>query len=227
MTSDPHHPGAERLRKSALYWGWDLTFLPCETWDPLFRCQQISQLEFLRREKPEFFLYLDAWDTIFCGPPQEMIFEKGVLTFCGDPLLGDWQNKALVARFTPDAFPPAKMDEFRFVNDGVIWGDPEILLDLGDDYLKNYPASLNQDYFNLRYAFETSLRRNRLRVDSGVKTVINVMGMLAKAVDRNYNGRLTYKPLKTTPVIMHSPGTRPRDPIAPIPQWMEEEYASG
>ncbi len=226
FTDKPEHPGAERLRRSAKYWGWDLKWVKMPSFDPLFRFQQLAQLDALRQYEPDFFLYLDAWDTIFCGPKQELRFEKGVVCFCGDTILGEWQDKRFAVKMMKELYPPCKFDGFPYVNDGVIWGDTKVYMELAADYLQNYEGILNQDYFNQRYAYENSLRRSRLRVDQEASQVINVMGLLARTVDRGPNGRLIYKPFNTRPVILHSPGTRLGQPLAPMPKWMEEEYAS-
>ena len=224
ITDQPDHPGAERLRRSARYWGWDLKWFTPGEIDQFFKWQSRAQVEILAGEKPDSFIYVDAWDTIFCGPPQELKLRDKELCFCGDTLLAEWQNKSMVIKMSPDVFPTIGIDEFRYVNDGVMWGDPKILLELWDDYLANYPWVLNQDYMNQRYAFETSMKRYRLRVDGKAQVALNLMGMLMRQVDKTPSDRLIYRPFRSTPLVVHSPGTRTMEAIAPIPRWMEEAF---
>ncbi len=228
VTSDPKHAGAQRLQRSANYWGWDLkTLVHLEGWDRrTYRAQQIAQLRALQEYDPDFFLYLDAWDTIFTGPPQELQVNRGELVFCGDTLLGEWQDKKLGARMVQHAYPQVELNSFRFVNDGVFWGDSAVFRELAGDYLQNYPECINQDYFNQRYAMENSLKRTRLKVDTRATTCINIMGLLAKNVERRPNNRMVYKPFETSPIVLHSPGTGLTEPIAPMPKWMEELYCA-
>lgn len=227
MTDKPDHPGAERLRRSAKYWGWDLKWLPAVSPErQLFRFQQLAQLEAIRKFEPDFLLYLDAWDTMFIGPPQELQLEKGVLSFCGDTILLSevFAGAKNAAHLLPDSFPPVPSGGFRYVNDGVIWGDSLILQELAGEYLQHYDGIMNQDYFNSRLVFEHGMRRQRLQVDFEARTCINIMDIPARSVERQPNNRLLYKPFHTNPLIIHSPGSAPREPVAPMPKWMEEIY---
>jgi hypothetical protein len=167
VVSDVSHPGAERLKRSAAFWGWDHTFIKQETdWRPTYRAQQIGQLEGLRRfADADFFLYTDGWDTVFTGPPQELRLEKGKLFFCGDSVLypGDGLPE--------DSFPPVGLEEFRYVNDGVIWGDPAILKELAAEYLTHCPKEI---------VWSSTLRRSRLSTScwyrSGTLSLIPTAG---------------------------------------------------
>lgn len=227
VTNNPEHPGAERLRRSAKYWGWDLKWIPQnEGWErKTFKAQQLGQLRAFQEYEPDFFLYTDAWDTIFCGPPQELQLKRGELNFCGDTILGEWQDKSWSARFVPEAFPPAEFDAFRYVNDGVIWGDTAIFRELAGDYLQNYGEMINQDYFNLRYAFETGMRRYRLKVDQRATVALNIMGLLLRTFVRRPNNRPEYLPFHSHPLIIHSPGTGLSEPLAPMPKWLTEAFS--
>jgi len=219
LTDQPDHPGCVRLKASADYWGWNLDIRKQGSWDKTtFRAEQLGQLEALRHSDSRYFLYLDAWDTMFAGPPGELQLEKGKLSFCGDPLLGEWQRGT--TRFAPEAYPPVGLDQFRYVNAGVIWGDSLVLQELAGDYLANYGERVNQDYFNQRYAFEQSLGRERLQVDAKAEVALNIIGVLMRQVERVGN-RLRYKPTGAQPLVVHSPGTSLTDPLAPMPKWLE------
>lgn len=224
VTDQPDHPGCVRLKKSAAYWGWDLKVQLQQGWERFtYRAEQLGQLEALRNSEADTFLYLDAWDTMFAGPPGELL-GMGGLTFCGDPLLGEWQRGRATddsTRFAPEAFPACGWGEFRYLNAGVIWGSALVLKELAGDYLQNYPERVNQDYLNQRYVFENSLKRRRLGVDAKAVVALNLLNVLMKDVKREGN-RLVYLPTGSRPLVVHSPGTGITDPLAPMPQWMEE-----
>ena len=227
VTNNPDHPGAERLARSAKYWGWDLKWIQQDIDRVTFGGQQLGQLEALRKFEPEYFLYLDAWDTIFTGPPQELQFIPGVLTFGGDTVLTEgWAELGQCAKISSDDFPPVPVGGFRYVNDGTLWGDSLILQELAGDYLQNYSQCINQDYFNKRLAFEHGLFRKRLQVDYKAQVSLNIMGTYRREVDCLPNHRLLYLPFKTTPLVLHSPGTAGKEPVAPIPKWMVDEYCA-
>lgn len=226
VTDQPDHPGCVRLKKSAAYWGWDLKVQHQIGWErSTYKAEQLGQLEALRDSECSHFLYLDAWDTMFAGPPGELELREG-LSFCGDPLLGEWQHGRAytnATHFTPAAFPSVGWGEFRYVNAGVIWGRPLVLRELAGDYLQNYSDSINQDYFNQRLVFERSLHRPRLRVDAKAEVALNLINIFQKDVERK-NNRLVYLPTGSRPLVVHSPGTGITDPVAPMPQWMEALY---
>lgn len=229
VTSDPSHAGAERLRRSASYWGWDLKWIiQADGWErKSYRAEQLGQLRAFLDHDVEFALYLDAWDTLFMGPPQELQFKRGQFNFCGDTTMDSWKDKDWAAKIIEAEFPPAKLGEFPYVNAGVKWGDVTIWKELIGDYLSNYREDLpNQDYFNKRYAMEQAMGRTRLKVDSRAEVALNIMDVQARFVERMYNNRLRYKPFNTFPLVMHSPGTGLTDPVAPMPNWMTEIYCA-
>jgi hypothetical protein len=224
VTDKPDHPGCVRLKKSADYWGWRLEVQAQGGWDRSnFAAEQRGQLEALRWAEEDYFLYLDAWDTMFAGPRGELTLTPGVVTFCGDPLLGEWQRGT--TRFESEAFPEVGLDQFKYVNAGVVWGARNTMVELCYSYLDVYSSRVNQDYFNQLYAFEQSLGRNRLRVDHKAEVALNIIGVLMRQVRKNPNNRLEYLPTGATPLVVHSPGTALTDPVAPMPKWLEELVA--
>jgi hypothetical protein len=225
VTDQPEHPGLQRLQRSARFWGWDLKVVLQDGWERSnFRAEQLGQLEAFRKWEPRTFLYLDAFDTCFAGPPAELNADTGALYFCGDPLLGEWQQNPEPTRFNDEAFPPVGSGEFRFLNAGVIWGSALVLQELAGDYLQNYGWRVNQDYFNQRYAFETSLGRHRLKVDTKARVALNLLDVRRRQVDRKYNNRFHYLPTDSYPLVLHSPGTGLSEPVAPMPNWIEDLY---
>jgi len=229
VTSDPEHPGAKRLRESALYWGWDLrVHVLKEGWDrTTYRAEQLGQLDFFRQQEPDYALYLDAWDTMFSGPPQELMprLRGGQLWFCGDTVLTGWKDKPWGAHLVEEAFPTCPTWGHPFVNAGVIWGDTRVWRELAADYLQNYRATLiNQDYFNMRYLMEKSLGRERLLVDYTSQVAFNIMNVEARHTGRMPSNRITYTPFRATPLVVHSPGQGQAQPMALMPHWMEETF---
>ena len=232
VTSDPDHLGAKRLAASAKYWGWDLEWQIQGGWDrKSYRAEQLGQLEFFRKVDPDFALYLDAWDTIFAGPPQELQARlvEGKLSFCGDTVLCGWSTRPWAARLSEETFPPRPTWGFPFVNCGVMWGDTKVWKELAEDYLGHYRGDLaNQDYFNARYAFETGMGRNRLEIDTTGQVALNIMNVEGRHVARNKSNRIGYLPFKALPLVIHSPG-HGQNPLelAPMPHWMTNLYEGG
>lgn len=222
VTDNPEHPGFKRLQKSADFWGWDLKVVNQGSWSrENYRAEQLGQLEALRKWDPEYVMYVDAWDTVFTGPPQEVPLHRGVLTFSGDtvgfapeadPRLGSW-------------YPEVGENQFRFVNAGTFWGDAAKLQSLAGEYLSCPFWVVNQSYFNQRYAFEASVGLPFLRVDHKAETALNLM-QVQKRFYAFHEGskRVEYVPYGTRPVVLHSPGLGLTRPIAPMPREIEDLF---
>lgn len=223
VVSDVDHPGAERLRRSAAYWGWDHTFIKQEKgWRPTYGAEQEGQLQALSRFSPEFFIYVDGWDTVFTGPPQELPLERGKLFFGGDTVCYPEGSKL------EDAFPSVGLEEFRYVNCGTIWGDSMIMSELAAEYLTHSPEVVNQAYFNYRYMFERGLGRKRLLLDTRAEVALNIMLVQLRYFKFAHN-RIHYTPTSTMPLVLHSAGVGPslseQGKMAPMPKEIEELYA--
>lgn len=232
VVSDPEHPGAKRLSRSAKFWGWDHSFVlkqaqldlnpPYNPWLPSYRAEQLGQLEYINQHTPDFLLYLDGWDSVFTGPPQELPLLKGHLSFGGDTVLhpeGSTQPAS--------SFPKVGELEFRFVNMGVVWGDAMVLRELAADYLQNSPEQMvNQLYFNRRYAFERGVGRNRLHIDRLASVSLNIMDVQKRHFEMR-GPRPHYLPTDTYPIIMHAPGKgfSHKDKAVPLPEEIERLYA--
>lgn len=215
VTDQPNHPGALRLQRSAAFWGWDLTvkLVPSSWWErDTYRAEQKGLLEaLLEPGLPEWMMYVDAWDTLFTGPPQELPLEKGKLAFCGD--LHCFPNEVWKG-----AFPQVGFGEFPYLNAGVFWGDPRVAIELCDEYLALDNQLCNQDFFNLRYLYELGTGRSRLAVDSRAQVALNMWGMHpAYSHLTRVNRRLYYKPTGTTPLVVHAAGSSMFHDVPPMP----------
>jgi hypothetical protein len=231
VVSDPEHPGAKRLSRSAEFWGWDHKFIiqkdqpegpkPFKIWLPTYRAEQLGQLDFIRQYDPEFCMYVDGWDSVFTGPPQELQFKRGCLAFGGDTVLYPENTSQPMA-----SFPNVGWEEYRFVNCGAIWGDARVMAELAADYLQNSPETLlNQAYYNRRVAFELGVGRSRLSIDTRAEVVINIM-LLQKRWFRFKANRVEYTALGSRPVVLHVPGWGSADKAVPLPQELEELYGN-
>jgi hypothetical protein len=229
VVSDPEHPGAKRLTRSAKYWGWDHSFIIKQdqpevnfrVWRPSYRAEQLGQLDFIRHHEPEFCMYVDGWDTVFTGPPQELDLKRGVLTFGGDTVLYPEDTEQPM-----NSFPRVGWEEFRFLNVGAIWGDSKIMAELAADYLQNSPEQMiNQAYYNRRYAFERGVGRTRLHLDSKAEVALNIM-LVQKRWFKMEGRRGCYLPTGTHPLVLHSPGqnTSNAGKAVPIPLEIEALY---
>ena len=233
--SDPSHPGAERLRRSAKFWGWDHSFIikqdqpelnpPYKIWHPNYRAEQLGQLDFIRAHpEVEQVVYMDAWDTVFTGPPQELPATPGQLWFMGDTVLHP-DNPSLAARF-----PKVGLEEFRFLNAGVMWGDPRVMAELAADFLQHSPESLvNQEYFTYRYIYEQGVGRKRLFLDTKAEVSLNVM-LLQKRFFQMKGVRPHFTVSESNPLFLHVPGhgsaLRETGKPVPIPEELEKLYAA-
>lgn len=214
VVSDSSHPGAKQLAASAKFWGWDHKFIVLPTgWDRFtYRNEQLGALEFLRTLEPEYVLYLDGWDTVFTGPPQELPLRPGKLTFGGDKLC--WPNSVLAPQF-PEVFD----GRFRFVNAGTYWGDAFLVRQLAEEFLAlDSPSLSNQDFFNARYLYEDTIQSGRLSIDSSAEVSLNVHGMDPFFSECGYkHRRVWYKPTDTFPLVVHSPGKLTETSSPPFP----------
>lgn len=214
VTSSLTHPGVVRLQKSAEFWGWDLTTWPQHTgWERFtYRAEQeglIQAMNFLGM--PEWVLYMDAWDTLFTGPPQELPLQREKVAFCGD-------KHCFPTELWKDVFPQVMLGEFPHLNAGVFWGWGPTIYQLCGEFLQLQNSLCNQDFFNLRYIYEHGIGSGRLSIDHSAQVALNMWGMDPRYQDiTRVNRRLFYKPTKTTPLVVHAAGTSTFHDVPPMP----------
>jgi hypothetical protein len=125
-----------------------------------------------------------------------------------------------------EGFPEVGWEEFRYVNDGVIWGDPAILRELAAEYLTHCPV-VNQAYFNHRYVFENATGRTRLQIDKRAHHALNLMMVQLRYFEMR-GKRPHYVPTDSTPVVLHAPGAYGTYSIkgeaVPMPKQLEDLY---
>lgn len=223
-TDNPEHPGALRLARSAKQWGWNHTFVEQGGWDrDSYRAEQEGTMKFLWTldwDNPPYVMYMDAWDTLFVGPPQELPLQQGQLEFCGDKkCFPDETHKAL--------YPEVWEGQFRYLNAGVIWGDPFILRELAKEYLEldSDRGVCNQTFFAAAYLKEQMLGRAHLFIDHNADHVLNLWGMSGvkdsfTEVGRKHR-RVWYKTRDTFPVVLHAAGSTTFHELPPVPRWIE------
>lgn len=233
VVSSADHPGAQRLARSARFWGWDHTFIikqdqldlrpPYKVWYPSYRAEQLGQLDFIRAHpEEEFLLYVDGWDTVFTGPPQELPLKRGHLSFGGDSVLYPEHTSQ-----PETCFPTVGEHEFRFTNVGCVWGDAKVMAELAADYLQNSPEQMvNQLYFNRRFVYEWGVGRERLHIDTKARVMLNIMLTQKRHFDMR-GPRAHYIPTDSYPLILHSPGQGRTfaEKAVPIPEELEKLYA--
>jgi hypothetical protein len=220
------------LPLSAKFWGWSHKFVvkqdqpelnpPYKIWRPSYRAEQLGQLDFIRANpEVEQVMYVDGYDTVFTGPPQELLPCKGQLWFGGDTVMHP-DNPEL------EKFYYSPYNGFPYINCGVMWGDAKIMMELAADYLQNSPENMvNQQYYNWRVAFENGVRRNRLKVDFAGYTVLNIM-LVQKRHFTMVQNRPVYIPTEARPLVMHAPGTGQTfgENAVPLPEELEKLYAA-
>lgn len=234
VVSSTEHPGAKRLARSAAYWGWNHSFIikeaqmdlkpPYNPWRPSFRAEQLGWLDACRKwDGEENLLYVDGWDAVFTGPPQELQVRKNTLTFGGDTVIYPegmpWQELG-------PCFPKVGLEEFRYVNAGSAWGSRLIMMELAADYLQNSPEQyVNQAYFNYRYLFELGVERNRLFIDTKAEVALNIM-LVQKRFFQMRGNRVNFTATGSFPLIVHTPGQGvSHGPNAvPFPPELEKLY---
>lgn len=233
VTSNPDHPGARRLARSAKFWGWDHTFLlkqdqldlkpPYIVWRPTYAAEQLGWVDAVRKwPEEDFFFYVDAWDTVFTGPPQELSCVRGQLNFGGDTVL---YSENLPKELGP-LFPRVGSEEFPYVNAGAAWGDSNLFAELAADYLQHSPTTLvNQDYFNWRFIYELGVGRERLTVDTRGEVALNIM-LVQKRFFEMRGNRVHYLPTDTYPLVVHAPGSgvSAGENAVPLPAELEKLY---
>lgn len=229
VVSNPEHPGAKRLARSAKYWGWDHSFIVkgdqpevgYSVWRPTYRAEQLGQLDFIRAAEAPDVMYLDGYDTVFTGPPQELGLPPGQLSFGGDTVLFPQ------LRHLAELFPAVGLEMFRYINAGCIWGDSRIMSELAADYLTHSPELLvNQTYYNQRYIYEKGVGRSRLVIDTKGEVALNTMLMQKRFFEMKSN-RVHFLPSDTYPLVLHSPGTGQTfgEGAVPLPPELERLYA--
>jgi hypothetical protein len=135
----------------------------------------------------DYFLYLDAWDTVFTGPRSEVPFEPGRLHFSGS--LDCYPEKGY-AKYFPEA-------PFPYLNSGVIWGK-------ASDYLRLCPEEwvLDQLAWTRRYVQSPEA----FIIDGMAATALTLFGVGSNSNFAYRGGRWVYLPTGSTPVIVHAAG---------------------
>lgn len=211
VTDKPDHPGCVRLKKSADYWGWPLKVVKQDGFERWFyRAEQEGLAKGLELASYKYVMYVDAWDTMFVGPPQELPLREDRVDFCGD-------FQCFPDETTAKLFPAVLRGEFPYLNAGVIWGDARKLLEMTLDYLELGKCN-NQTYFASRYLFERMVGLADLHIDHSARVALNLWGMDPRYEDLGRkNGRLWYKPTDTTPLVLHAAGSSCFHELPPMP----------
>lgn len=228
LTNRADHPGCRRLVRSAEYWGWPLEIYYQEGWDQSWRAEEEGKRRVLTNCTQPFFLYLDAWDTLFLGPPGELLpqLEPRKLTFCGEAVRPDvpWKGQPWkCVQPTPDCFPAAPFKGFKYVNLGVVWGDTARGKATSELYLEALPKDVvNQDYVNWLYAMDQALRIKSFFVDQKAAVALNVFATIQSDIEIWPNKRLYYVPTRTMPLVYHFPANSGK--YCQIPSELEELF---
>lgn len=214
VTDKPDHPGCVRLKESAEYWGWDLHVeLQAEGWERnTYKAEQQGLARAIDKlNLPTWVMYLDAWDTMFVGPPQELALRDQIVTFCGD-------THCFPSDTIAKSFPRVGFKEFPYINCGVMWGWGATMLELCYNYLALPTEVCNQDYFNLQYAYQQAVGVHTLQIDHQAESALNLWGMGPKYADlARIRRRVVYRPTDTRPVVLHAAGSSTFHELPPMP----------
>lgn len=214
VTDKPDHPGCVRLKESAEYWGWDLYIQhQPEGWERFtYKAEQQGLVKAIDAlNLPHWVMYLDAWDTMFVGPPQELRLREQEVTFCGDQHCFPSENFSKV-------FPKVGFKEFPFLNCGVMWGWGPTMLELCYKYLAIPTQICNQDFFNTQYIYNLSMSNFTMNIDHQAESALNLWGMAPKYADLGrIRRRVVYRPTDTRPVVLHAAGSSTFHDLPPMP----------
>jgi hypothetical protein len=191
------NPGYFKLLESAKRWGWHLHthFLeePSEfsekTYNEFIARKHLYTRDVLLRSEvtDKNFLFLDAWDTVFLGPPEELIMESE-LNFSAQAEI--YPEKGYAPYFTEGTFP--------FLNAGVIWGNRLKFLRRCPDY-----TVLDQLGWTREYAANPA----GISLDTEAKVALTLIRVIEDQSQLAYSkGRWTYLPTGTKPLIVHAAG---------------------
>jgi len=193
-------PGWTRLEESAHKQGIDLkTFFLGETGHTGFLKKKHRYIaETLRIHQPEFFIFVDGWDTLFVRPMRPTM-PKG-LWFGGEK--NCYPMKELEAFY---AVAPSSLGMFPFLNSGVIWGETEA-------YLKHVPPVGIHD--QLAWTIKYLGGIEDIHIDGWAEVALNLHSVPNEDLRRLPGGGVQHIPSNGTPLVVHGNGNWP------IPQWM-------
>lgn len=187
------------LLESAHRWGWGLRphfLLPdqgefVDTYAAFIARKHLEMYNILARASylHNQFLFLDAWDTLFLGPPEELP-RSDLLNFSGS--LDCYPEKGY-GRF----FPPG---HFSYLNSGVVWGSIQ-------EYLALCPREALLDQLAWTRAYVAQPKRFSIDVDARVALTIFGEDNLNNYARRE--GRWHYLPTGSTPLVVHAGGKWP------------------
>lgn len=135
------------------------------------------------------FLFVDAWDSVFLGPPGELEIPKYTLNFSGSL---DCYPEKCYSRFFSGTLP--------FLNSGVIWGEVAT-------YLARCPEYEVND--QLAWTREMVQNPTGLFVDSEAKVALTTFGESDLSNFSRVSGRWRYNPTGSFPLVLHAGGKWP------------------
>lgn len=220
------------MARSAAFWGWDHEFIIKRDqpennyyiWKPTWRAEQLGWMEAVRAWDKDFLLYIDGWDAVFTGPPQELVphLRAGKMSFCGDTVLFP---ETMPWREMAPLFPEVRLEQYRYVNAGVVWGDRKLFEQYATEYLLLPESLVNQQYFNWRYLYERGLGGDRLSIDSRAEVALNIMLTQKRFFEVQAN-RVRFVPTGTSPIILHACGQGEtfKESMVPMPAEVDGWY---
>lgn len=189
-----------KLIESARKWGWPLEafFHRADDGYREFLCMKHTYvLDALNKLKVERFLFLDAWDTRFIGPPDPMLLDSPYLWFGAEK--NCYPDEVYKALYPSLGYP------FTYINTGVIWGNAHTFRKLCPGYRVDDQRGWQRVY---------ALHPEEIHLDNTAKVAINLYGVEEGDFSRMAGGRIIYRPTETSPLVMHANGT------THIPAWV-------
>jgi len=189
------------LLKSARKWGWKLQahFTPVEDGDEeLFskayhayikrkhlELKKILEKAYLLEGFKRFF-YMDGWDTVLTGPPEEIPWLH--------PLNFSAEKFSYPETRYIDLFPPGSMPS---LNAGVIWGEIEA-------YLARCPRY--EIFDQLGWIREYMNNPEGIWLDTESQVAVSLYGIADQDTWGYSGGRTIYRPTGTKPLVLHANG---------------------
>lgn len=205
LTTDLSHPGLTRLAKSAEKFDIPLGVVsipPGKPYKEIIRTKHLlirDKLEEFEALGFQRFLFLDAWDTLFVGPLNNLIHNAKNLNFGAEK--NCYPGKKSETRYK------TQEEVFPYLNSGVIWGDVDTYLDLCPDAYGHDQGMWTEVYFQSPEA---------VTLDHKAEVVLNLHSTKDEDLGRIPGGGVHYGPTNTSPLIIHGNGKWP------IPLWMEK-----
>lgn len=190
--------GYFRLLESARKWGWPLETVWAEDLDPgnfeesyhafIAEKHLLIRQELLRTGVDQFF-FLDAWDTVFTGPFEELTFHPMELYFsCANDC---YPEKGYERLFTNGTYP--------YPNTGVIWGS-------ATKY--RYSCPNQQVLDQLAWTREIAVHPSRYCLDTEYQVACTIFHEDTSNWARK-DGRWIWQPTGTRPLVVHAAGKQP------------------